>query len=106
MSDDLSVLGIDLEDLEWQDLALCKGMPTNDFHDNYESNERVARVIDQVCLSCPVMAQCLERGTENNEWGVWGAIYLTSGKPDVNRNSHKTQEVWDAVRERISDTVL
>ena len=101
-----SVLGVDLEDLAWQDLAICSSMPTNDFYDNYESNERVARTIDQVCLSCPVMAQCLERGMDNNEWGVWGGIWLTSGKPDTNRNKHKTQEVWDLIRERISDSVL
>lgn len=106
MSDVQSVLGLDLEELEWQDLSLCAGMPTNDFYDNYESNERVARVVDQACLSCPVMAQCLEWATENGEWGVWGGIYLTSGKPDTNRNSHKTQEVWQAIRERISDSVL
>lgn len=106
MSDDQSVLGIDLEDLEWQDLSICHGMPTNDFYDNYESNERVARVIDQACLSCPVMAQCLQRGVENHEWGVWGGIFLVSGKPDANKNSHKTPEVWEAIRRRIGNSVL
>lgn len=100
-SDVQSVLGIDLEELEWQDLALCDGMPTNMFYDDYESDEQVAKVVDEACLSCPVMAQCLQRGVENGEWGVWGAIYLTSGKPDNNRNSHKTPEVWNAIRERI-----
>ena len=99
----LHVLGIDLDELEWQDLALCDGMNTNDFYDNYESNLVVAKAIDQACLSCPVMKQCLEAGTENNEWGVWGGIYLTSGKPDKNRNSHKTPEIWEEVRERISE---
>lgn len=101
----LETLGIDVDELEWQDLALCAGMETNKFYDEYESNERVARMIDQACLSCPVLAQCLERGTENGEYGVWGGIYLTSGKPDNNRNSHKTPDIWEAIRERISDTV-
>lgn len=106
MSDVQSVLGLDLEELEWQDLALCSGMDTNDHYDNYESNPRVATMVDQKCLSCPVMAQCLERGMENSEWGVWGGIYLVSGRLDNNRNSHKTQDVWNAIRERISDSVL
>ena len=101
MSDVLAALGIDLETLEWQDLAICSGMDTNDFYENYESNERVAKMIDQACLSCPVMKQCLEAGTINGEHGVWGGIYLTAGKRDKNRNSHKTEAVWEAVRERI-----
>lgn len=105
MYDVLSVLGLDPTELDWQDLAICAGMSTNDFHDNYESNPRVARMIDQVCLSCPVLPQCLEAGTENGEWGVWGGIYLTSGKPDSNRNSHKAPDIWEALRERISGGV-
>jgi hypothetical protein len=101
MSDALSVLGLDLEALEWQDLALCDGMETNLFYDDYESDEQVALMIDQACLSCPVLAQCLERGVDNSEWGVWGGIYLVSGKPDMNRNAHKTQEIWQQIKERI-----
>lgn len=105
MSSELDVLreiGLDLEDLEWADLALCENMVTNWFYDDYESDVQVALTVDEACLSCPVMAQCLQRGMENSEWGVWGGIYLTSGKPDNNRNSHKTPEVWQQIRERIS----
>lgn len=102
MSSVLEALGLDPDELEWQDLALCAGMTTNDFYENYESNERVARVVDQACLSCPVLAQCLSWGMDNGEWGVWGGIYLTSGKPDNNRNNHKTQDIWEAIRERVA----
>ena len=103
MSDVQEVLGIDLEHLEWQDLALCDGtMETNMFYDFYESDEQVAKVVDEVCLSCPVMAQCLSRGMENNEWGVWGGVYLVSGRPDANKNSHKTDEFRELMKERIS----
>lgn len=101
MSDVLSELGLDLDELEWQDLALCEGMPTNMFYDDYESDVQVAKVVDEACLSCPVMAQCLGRGVENGEWGVWGGVYLVSGKQDKNRNAHKTADIWEAIRERI-----
>jgi hypothetical protein len=77
-------------------------LETNLFYDHYESDEQVAFNTDQTCLSCPILKQCLQRGMENGEWGVWGAIYLTGGKPDDNKNSHKTEEVWNAIRERIS----
>lgn len=108
MSDVLSELGLDPDEVEWQDLALCNTseIPTVDFYDGYENSVSVAKTIDEACLSCPVLAQCLQRGVENGEWGVWGGIYLTSGKPDANRNSHKTPEVWQAVKERIGDAVL
>lgn len=101
MSSVLEILGLDADELEWQDLALCAGSDTNLHYDQYESSNSIARVVDDRCLSCPVMKQCLEAGTENGEWGVWGAIYLTAGKPDKNRNSHKTEEVWEEIRERI-----
>lgn len=101
MFDVLSELGIDPETLEWQDFALCQGRPTNEHYDDYESDVMVARVVDERCLSCPVMVQCLERGIENNEWGVWGGVYLNSGKKDKNRNAHKTPEIWEAIGERI-----
>ena len=102
-----SVLGIDLDELEWQDLAICDGtMPTNMFFDDYESDEQVAAVVDEACLSCPVMAQCLQAGVENGEWGVWGGIYLVSGKKDKNRNSHKSQDTWDAIREKLQSDIV
>lgn len=73
------------------------------FYDDYESETQVAFVVDDACLSCPVMKQCLERGVENGEWGVWGGVYLTSGKRDKNRNAHKTPEVWNAIGEKIRE---
>ena len=96
-------LGIDLETLEWQDLAICKSMPTNLFYDDYEADATVAGIVDEMCLSCPVLTQCLERGLEKSEWGVWGGVYLTSGKPDDNRNAHKTADVWEQLREKIGE---
>lgn len=103
MYDVLRELGIDLDELEWQDLALCDGMPTNMFYDDYEADSNVAKVVDEACLSCPVMVQCLTRGMDNKEWGTWGGIFLVSGKPDKNRNAHKTAEVWRMIKERIGD---
>lgn len=97
-------LGIDPEDdsLTWERLALCAGMPTNWFFDEYESDETVAKQVDEACLSCPVMAICANVGRENKEHGVWGGVYFNgSGKPDKNKNIHKTNEVWDRIRERI-----
>lgn len=95
------VLGIDIEELEWQDLAICHGMETNLFYDDYEQDENVARMVDDACLSCPVMATCLQWGVDNNEWGVWGGVYLTSGKRDAGRNAHKTKTTWNEIKEKM-----
>lgn len=96
-------LGLNLDDLSWQDLASCRDMPINWFYDDYEASEGFAKVIDEACLSCPVMKQCLEAGIENSEFGVWGCIYLNNGKPDTNRNAHKTKEVWKRIEKRIKN---
>lgn len=106
MLDALRELGIDLDELELFDLALCNNAPTNEHYDDYESDPNVAKLTDARCLSCPIMVQCLQRGMDNSEWGTWGGIYLTSGKPDKNRNAHKTPEVWEEIRKRIGADAL
>lgn len=103
MSSVLDALGIDADELKWQDLVACNQMDINLFFDDYEADENVAKMIDEACLSCPVMSQCLKQGMDNGEWGVWGGIFLTSGKPDKKKNAHKTPEVWDEIRSRIID---
>lgn len=101
------LLGLDLEDITWKDLALCDGtMPTRMFYEDYESDEQVAKVVDEACLSCPVMVQCLQTGIDNDEWGVWGGIYLVSGKPDKNRNAHKTEDVRKQMKERLGANLV
>lgn len=96
-----TLFGIDLEDLEWQDLALCRNVtPTNWFYEDYDK-ESVSHIVDEQCLSCPVMKQCLQQGINNSEWGVWGGIYLTSGKKDDNKNKYKTPETWKRIQERL-----
>jgi hypothetical protein len=101
LSDILDALGLDEGDLDWQDLAVCQGMPTNNFYDDYEADPQFAKVIDEACLSCPVLSQCLMAGTQNKEYGVWGSVYLNAGVADPNRNQHKTKEVWDRIKKRI-----
>jgi hypothetical protein len=96
------VLGIDVDDLDWQDLSICVGQPVWRFYDGYETNNRTARLTDEMCLSCPVRKECLQAGVENSEWGVWGGIYLENGKPSDNKNAHKTQDTWDQIREGIA----
>ena len=101
MSDILSILGLEGEEFTWKNLAVCNGMPTDMFFNEYESDENVARMVDEACLSCPVMKQCIDYAVNNSEWGVWGGVYLVNGKPDTNRNSHKTEQTWSEVRSRI-----
>ena len=95
------MLGLDQYELDWRDLALCQNMDTELFYDKYESSKSVAKMVDDICLSCPVFSQCLSEGTEKNEWGVRAAIYLSGGKPDTNRNSHKSEDTWAKIKARI-----
>lgn len=103
MSDLLHELGLDPDNFEWQDLALCQHMPTSWFYDEYESDVQVARQVDSACLTCPVLRECMEAG-QSGEYGVWGGIYWNgAGKPDKNRNSHKTEETWAAIKHRMTE---
>ena len=86
------------EELEWYHLNICRGMDTNYFYDDYEADPEFAKVMDDICLSCPVRAMCLREGVENQEYGLWGGVYLNNGKTDTARNAHKTDEIWAEVR--------
>lgn len=113
MSDILKALGVEAEDLVWQDLAACRNLiqtiqqtkpadktvaELDPFFDAYESDEVVAFQVDQMCLSCPVIKQCYKEGVKEKAVGVWGGIYLNLGKPDKKFNAHKTPEVWKALK--------
>lgn len=88
-------------DLRWYHVSVCKGMETNWFYDDYENDPVFAKVIDGICESCPVRAMCLRDGVENNEYGVWGGVFLNNGKMDTGKNAHKTQEQWEDIRRLI-----
>jgi hypothetical protein len=100
MSSILSNLGVDEEDFDWYDLAVCRGMDTNLFYDKYEADPNIAKNIDEACLSCPVIAVCYKAGQENDESGVWGGVYLTSGSIDKSKNLHKTQDLWKRLKKK------
>jgi len=100
MSNILNELGTDEDKFAWWDIAVCSGMETNLFYDTYESDHNIAKNIDQACLSCPVIAICYKNGTENNEYGVWGGVYLNFGQHDKQRNTHKSKEIWKELKRK------
>jgi hypothetical protein len=75
-------------------------MDTNLFYDTYEIDINLAKGIDQACLSCPVIAICYKNGIENNEYGVWGGVYLNFGQNDKQKNAHKTKDVWKELKKK------
>ena len=109
----LKELGIDPQDFAWQDLSLCQNMnlidPTTDreiedpFYEGYEHDEYVAKAIDQMCSRCPVRTQCRTNAVINKEHGCWGGVYWDGqGRIDESRNSHKTPEELEEIKEWLS----
>lgn len=79
-------------------------MQINWFFDDYEADEELAKAMDEVCLSCPVLKECLMEATDMQDSGLRGGIYLKKGKPDRMRNQHKTPEVWARIQEKIRES--
>lgn len=100
MSDILNKLKSDEDSIRWWHLAACQGIDTNLFFDKYEIDVNMAKGIDQCCLSCPVIQMCYQSGIENNEYGVWGGVYLSSGSIDKMKNIHKTKDIWKQIRQK------
>lgn len=94
----LEDLGVeDPQNFKWQDFALCKDMPIDWFFEEYEKNTQHARVVDSMCEVCPVRAACEQFGNTTAAFGVQGGIYMQWGKPDKQKNKHKTRKVWKAL---------
>jgi hypothetical protein len=96
------LLGLDEADLNWEELAVCNNAEIDPelFFDIYEADVVSAMATDQLCLHCPVATVCYSVGEETGSWGVWGGIYLTSGRPDAAKNAHKTPEIWKALKRK------
>lgn len=82
---------------------MCHGLDVKRFYEGYETSVRTAKLTDQICLSCPVRKQCLSAGIENSEYGCWGGVYLSAGRPDEAKNAHKTPDIWKQIREGITN---
>src|SRR5215469_7819696 len=62
----------DLEDLGWQDRALCAQTDPEAFFPEKGGSTREAK---RVCRSCDVRAECLELALANDErFGIWGGL--------------------------------
>ena len=62
----------DLDDLGWQDRALCAQTDPEAFFPEKGGSTREAK---RVCRSCEVRAECLEYALENDErFGIWGGL--------------------------------
>ena len=105
-------LGIDPEEMSWEDWAACKGMGFHTFFDTPAKSEDedeinpgyddvvIARAVDDLCFNCPVQRACGIYGMQNKLEGVWGGMYLNArGRPDKTRNSHKSESQWKRLRE-------
>jgi len=55
------------------DKAVCRGIDTDIFYPAQELFSRnEERMIESMCIDCPVMMACLEWGLAHERYGVWG----------------------------------
>jgi len=60
-------------DVSWQDQALCRKFPADDWFPAPANSEAVAEVVE-VCRRCPVRVSCLAAAlVVPEEQGIWGA---------------------------------
>ena len=62
----------EIDDLGWQDRALCAQTDPEAFFPEKGGSTREAK---RVCRSCEVRAECLEYALEHDErFGIWGGM--------------------------------
>ena len=87
----------------WKDEAACKHFDTNLFFEKYEENEGLRKGVEDTCFSCPVQRTCFAVGVSQKEWGVWGGVYLESGKVSREFSSHKTKREWGETWKKLTN---
>ena len=66
----------DVEELAWQERALCAQTDPEAFFPEKGGSTREAK---KVCLSCDVRVECLEYALQSDErFGIWGCLLYTS----------------------------
>jgi WhiB family redox-sensing transcriptional regulator len=79
----------EVDDLGWQDRALCAQTDPEAFFPEKGGSTREAK---RVCKACEVRAECLEYALENDErFGIWG------GMSERERRRLKRQAVLEPV---------
>lgn len=79
--------------------AACKGADPNLFNGvtaaepDAERLQRVTATVARFCKSCPVQAECLTFGQENDFCGVWGGLLLQYGSPVKTRGEQLALDI-------------
>ena len=61
----------------WIGQAACRGMTDTFFspyNESAKARERRENIARNMCASCPVIEQCLEQSSKNEEYGIWGGL--------------------------------
>lgn len=67
-----ALLGSATETVSWMDDALCAQTDPEAFFPEKGGSTREAK---QVCLACPVRAECLDHALDHEErFGIWGGL--------------------------------
>lgn len=88
----------------WYKEALCRkgGWPLDFFFERYENEPNVAKVVDELCSSCPFRDRCLEEEVRSKGTGAFGGVYIVEGKYSREFNAHKSPEDVKLSRKRVS----
>ena len=69
---DLGYAKASIEELRWQDFALCAQTDPDIFFPEKGGSTREAK---KVCQACPVRGECLEYAlTHDERFGIWGGL--------------------------------
>lgn len=86
------------DNFAWMRDGSCVGMNPEWFSSEYEKYPKQRPHIDEICYHCPVQRECLAKGSDN-EYGLWGGVFWDgTGKPDKDKNKHKTDKDWERIR--------
>lgn len=81
---------------DWMKFGSCVGSPDPErYFDKYLKNPTVALQVQKMCVDCPVRTECFNYGVTSKSTGVWGGLWLQTGKVIKKLDSILSSYYWE-----------
>lgn len=79
------------------DGAACVDSDPDIFMPEGKNHIQITRQAKGVCSTCPLLENCLDYATRNNEWGIWGGTTMKE-RLYLRRHPYRKAEYLKALR--------
>ena len=81
---------------DWMDRGSCVGVDDPErYFDKYLKDPEIALQVQKICVLCPVRKECYNYGLQLKCTGVWGGVWLQTGRVVKRIESILSSYYWE-----------